>query len=167
FSLQLFTAIEFSLNKIFKTAKKRHFIMSLLMSFFIILLITFTVAASFAFTYLIRIFQPMIFSELSILLGFFLKYLLPFVLMFVITTLLYKILPNKKIKLSSILIGALITTVLIEIAKYVFAFYVVKIIKINTLYGSLSTFLALLMWLFYGWAVFIYGAELIKNIEKK
>lgn len=167
FSLQLFTAIEFSLNKIFKTAKKRHFIMSLLMSFFIILLITFTVAASFAFTYLIKIFQPMIFSELSILLGFFMRYLLPFVLMFVITILLYKILPNKKIKLSSILIGALITTVLIEIAKYVFAFYVVKIIKINTLYGSVSTFLALLMWLFYGWAVFIYGAELIKNIEKK
>ncbi|MCS7215142.1 MAG: YihY/virulence factor BrkB family protein [Thermodesulfovibrio sp.] len=167
FSLQLFTAIEFTLNKIFKIGKKRHFIMSLLMSFFIILLITFTVAASFALTYLIRIFQPMIFSELSMLLSFFLKYFLPFGLMFVIAVLLYKILPNKKIRLSSIIVGALITTLLIEIAKYVFAFYVLKIIKINTLYGSVSTFLALLMWLFYGWAVFIYGAELIKNIEKK
>jgi len=165
FSLQLFTAIEFSLNKIFKTAKKRHFIMSLLMSFFIILLITLTVAASFTLTYIIRILEPS--SELSILLKFFFKYILPFVLMFVIATLLYKILPTKKIKLGSILIGASVTTLLIEIAKYVFAFYVLNIIKISTLYGSVSTFLALLMWLFYGWAVFLFGAELIKNIEKK
>ncbi|MEN2994093.1 MAG: YihY/virulence factor BrkB family protein [Thermodesulfovibrio sp.] len=167
FSLQLFTAIEFSLNKIFKTSNKRHFIISIFMSFFVILLITITVAASFGLTYIIKFFQPKIFSELSILLGFFLKYILPFGLMFIIAVLLYKILPNKKTKLSAILIGALITTVLIEIAKYVFAFYVLKIIKINTLYGSVSTFLALLMWLFYGWAVFIYGAEIIKNIEKR
>ncbi|WP_353683293.1 YihY/virulence factor BrkB family protein [Thermodesulfovibrio sp. 3907-1M] len=167
FSLQLFTAIEFSLNKIFKTPKKRHFIMSLLMSFFIILLITVTVAASFALTYLIKVFHPLGFSELNIMLVFFLKYILPFVLMFVIATLLYKILPSKKIKLSSIFTGAAITTVLIEIAKHVFSFYVVKIVKINTLYGSVSTFLAFVMWLFYGWAVFLYGAELIKNLEKK
>ncbi|GAB5046431.1 YihY/virulence factor BrkB family protein [Thermodesulfovibrio sp. TK110] len=167
FSLQLFTAIEFSLNKIFKTLKKRHFIISLLISFFIILLITLTVAASFVLTYLIRFLHPVVFSELNIMLVFFLKYLLPFVLIFVIVTLLYKILPSKKIKLGSILTGAAVTTVLIEIAKHVFAFYVVKIIKISTLYGSVSTFLALLMWLFYGWAVFLYGAELIKNIEKK
>lgn len=167
FSLQLFTAIEFSLNKIFKSPKKRHFIMSLLMSFFIILLITLTVAASFALTYLIRFLHPVGFSELNIMLGFFLKYIFPFVLMFVIATLLYKILPSKKIKLGSILTGAAVTTVLIEIAKHVFAFYVVRIVKISALYGSVSTFLALLMWLFYGWAVFLYGAELIKNIEKK
>ncbi|GAQ94937.1 membrane protein [Thermodesulfovibrio aggregans] len=167
FSLQLFTAVEFSLNKIFRTPKKRHFLASIAMSFFIILLITFTVAASFALTYLIRVFQPPEFSGLKTLLIFFLKHILPFLLMFVIASLLYKILPNKKIKLSSILTGAAVTTVLIEIAKYVFAFYVLKIIKIGSLYGSVSTFLALLMWLFYGWAVFLYGAELIKNIEKK
>lgn len=137
------------------------------MSFFVIILITITVAASFGLTYIIKFFQPKIFSELSILLGFFLQHILPFGLMFIIVVLLYKILPNKKIRLNAILIGALITTILIEIAKYVFAFYVLKIIKINTLYGSVSTFLALLMWLFYGWAVFIYGAELIKNIEKR
>lgn len=167
FSLQLFTAIEFSLDKIFRVTKKRHFFMSLLMSFFIIFLITLTVAISFVLTYLIRFFRPWLFSELNIALGFFLKYILPFLLMFIIISLLYKILPNRKIKLGSVLAGALITTILTETAKYVFAFYVSKVIRISTLYGSVSTFLALLMWLFYAWAVFLYGAEVIKNIEKK
>uniref|UniRef100_A0A7C4ELJ3 YihY/virulence factor BrkB family protein n=1 Tax=Thermodesulfovibrio aggregans TaxID=86166 RepID=A0A7C4ELJ3_9BACT len=167
FSLQLFTAIEFSLNKIFKTTKKRHFLMSLLMAIFIIFLITFTVAVSFILTYLFRVFRHWLFLELSILAGFFLKYILPFLLMFIIISLLYKILPSKKINLGSVLKGALVTTGLTEAAKYVFAFYVSKIIKISTLYGSVSTFLALLMWLFYAWAVFLYGAELIKNFEKK
>jgi membrane protein len=167
FSLQLFTAIEFSLNKIFKSNRKRHFLMSLFMSFFIILLITLTVALSFALTYLIRVFKPLGFYSLSTLLIFFIRYILPFVIMFVIAALLYKILPSKKIKLSAILTGAAVTTLLIEIAKYVFAYYVTHIIKISSLYGSVSTFLALLMWLFYGWAVFLYGAELIKHIENK
>lgn len=167
FSLQLFTAIEFSLDKIFKSSKKRHFLMSFLMAFFIIILITFTVAASFGLTYLINASQSLRFSELNTVLRFFLRYFLPFVIIFVIAVLLYKVLPNKKISLRAVLVGALITTVLLEIAKYVFAFYVLKIIKINSLYGSVSTFLALLMWLFYAWAVFLYGAELIKNIEKK
>ncbi|HOA83892.1 MAG TPA: YihY/virulence factor BrkB family protein [Thermodesulfovibrio thiophilus] len=167
FSLQLFVSIEFSLDKIFKNSRRRHFIMSFIMSFFIIILITFTVAISFALTYLFKIFYPLGISELSLALRFFLTHLLPFILMFVISTLLYTILPNKKVKLNSILIGALLTTVLIEVAKYVFTFYVLKIIKISTLYGSVSTFLALLMWLFYGWAVFLYGAEVIKNIERK
>jgi membrane protein len=80
---------------------------------------------------------------------------------------LYKFLPKKKIKTVPILIGTLITTIFIEFAKYIFTFYVSNIIKISTLYGSVSTFLALLMWLFYAWAVFLYGAELINNLDRK
>lgn len=167
FSLQLFTAIEFSLNKIFKVSKKRHFFMSLFMSFFIILLIILAVAVSFTLSYTVRLFQPHVLEELGVVLRFFLKYIIPFFLVFVIIGMLYKILPNKKIKLVSIVTGSLITTVLIEIAKHIFAFYVLKVIKISTLYGSVSTFLALLMWLFYAWAVFLYGAEIIYNLEKK
>jgi len=79
--------------------------------------------------------------------------------MFVISTLLYTILPNKKVKLNSILIGALLTTVLIEVAKYVFTFYVLKIIKISTLYGSVSTFLALLYVAFLWLGSFFYTEQ--------
>jgi len=167
FSLQLFTAIEFSLNKIFKEPKKRHFFISFFVSFFIIFVIIISVAASFALTYMIRIFRPHLISELGTLLQFFVRYVITFLLLFIIIASLYKFLPKKKIKTSSILVGTLITTALIEVAKYIFAFYVSQIIKLSTLYGSVSTFLALLMWLFYAWAVFLYGAELINNLDRK
>ncbi|MDI1472596.1 MAG: YihY/virulence factor BrkB family protein [Thermodesulfovibrio sp.] len=167
FSLQLFTAIEFSLNKIFKISKQRNILVSFLMSFFIILIIIVAVAASFGISYIIKLIRPPMIEELSTIMRFFVKYVITFLLVFVIIGCLYKFLPKKKIKTVPILIGTLITTILIEFAKYIFAFYVSNIIKISTLYGSVSTFLALLMWLFYAWAVFLYGAELINNLDRK
>lgn len=167
FSIQLFAAIEFSLNKIFKAPKKRHFFLSFLLSTFIVLLIIFAVGISFALSYIIRLSGNLLIAEVGFITKFFLKYVITFLLIFTIIAFLYKFLPNKKIKTSSILLGSFITTILIEIAKYLFAFYVTEILKISTLYGSLSTFLALLMWLFYAWAVFLYGAEFINNLERK
>ncbi len=167
FSLQLFTAIEFSLNKIFKISKRRHFLLSFLLSIFIVFLIIFAVGATFFISYLIKFFGNNGIFQHSLIIHFFLKYVITFVLIFVVIGLLYKFLPNKKISLGSVIIGTLITTILIELAKHLFAFYVSEIIKISTLYGSISTFLALLMWLFYAWAVFLYGAELINNLERK
>jgi len=167
FSLQLFTSIEFSLNKIFKISKKRNIFVSFLMSFFIILLIIIAVAASFGLSYAIKLIRPHMIEQLSTAMRFFVKYVITFFLVFVIIGCLYKFLPKKKIKTVPILIGTLITTIFIEFAKYIFTFYVSNIIKISTLYGSVSTFLALLMWLFYAWAVFLYGAELINNLDRK
>lgn len=167
FSIQLFTAIEFSLDKIFKVHKKRHYFLSLLLSSFIIFFIILAVGTSFALVYLLKLWNIHIISELNVIIRFFIKYVITFALIFIIIGSLYKFLPNKKLKMSSILIGTFITTILIEIAKYIFTFYVSEVIKINVLYGSVSTFLALLMWLFYAWAVFLYGAEIINNLENK
>jgi membrane protein len=166
FSIQLFTAIEFSLNKIFKVPNKRHFFLSLLFSALIVLLIIIAVGASFAFSYIVKLLTTYMIMELSSYTKVFLKYVVTFLLIFAIIVFLYKFLPNKNLKFSTVLIGSLITTVLIELAKHLFTFYVQEVIKISTLYGSLSTFLALLMWLFYAWAVFLYGAELINNLER-
>ncbi len=167
FSIQLFTAIEFSLNKIFRVPKKRHLFFSLLLSTFIVLLIIFVVGASFAISYIIKISGTHMATEINTIMKIFLKYVVTFLLIFTVIVCLYKFLPNKKVKTSPVLIGSFITTILIEIAKYLFTFYVSNVIKISTLYGSISTFLAVLMWLFYAWAVFLYGAELIANLEKK
>lgn len=167
FSLQLFTAIEFSLNKIFKTVKKRNFLMSAIASFIVILFIIASVAASFTFTYIAKILKPLKIYEIDQVLRYFFKYVIPFLLIFMIVGFLYKFLPQKKLSSKAVLIGTFITTVFIEVAKHLFTFYVMKVIKISTLYGSVSTFLILLMWLFYGWAVFFYGAEVIKNLDQK
>lgn len=167
FSIQLFTAIEFSLNKVFKVPKKRHIFLSFLLSIFIVFFIIFAVGLSFAISYMIKLSTTHMVYTLNSISRFFVKYVITFLLIFLIIGSLYKFLPNKKLRLSSILIGTFITTILIELAKYIFAFYVSEILKISTLYGSVSTFLALLMWLFYAWAVFLYGAELINNLERK
>lgn len=167
FSLQLFTAIEFSLNKIFNISNKRNFIKSFLMSFFMIAIIITLSAASFTVSYIIKAFQPLLAPELHIVTSFFLKNVLSFLLILTLAMLVYKIIPNKKIKFKLALTGAIITTTLIEIAKYIFTFYVSEVINMSTLYGTVFTLPILLMWLFYVWSVFLYGAEVIKNLERK
>lgn len=166
FSLQLFTALEFSLNKIFKISERRSLLTSFFMAFFLVLLIIVVVGLSFGISYFIRQATLSFFTKLTPFTAFLLKYVITYILLFTLVALFYKLLPKRKIRTSSILIGAFVTAVLIEIAKYLFSYYVSEVIRINTLYGSVSTFLALLMWLFYAWAVFLFGAELVNNLEK-
>jgi membrane protein len=166
-SYQLFSSIENAFNVIFKVKKSRHFFWSIILTVLVMTLIIAIILISFITTssiHLLKTLQPM-FPQLKIglITGFFIQYLVPFLIMLFTVTVVYILLPKSKVKLSHAFVGALFTTVFFEIAKHVFTWYVGTIVKFGTIYGPLTAFVVFLLWVYYSSCIFLIGAEIVHN----
>ncbi len=168
-SYQLFSSLETAINVIFKTRSKRSFIISFILSLFIITLIIAFILASFGATAAISMLKTLqeFFPDVKIgkITGFVIKFVVPLILVFLTAATLYIFLPKKRIRLSCALSGALFTAILLEAAKHTFTLYVVKVAKLGTIYGPLSAFVIFLLWVFYSSCIFLVGAEVVRNLE--
>lgn len=74
---------------------------------------------------------------------------------------IYKFLPNCKVKWRDALWGAIAAGALWEIAKQAFSWYVPKLFaKYNSIYGPLAGIVILMVWIYYSSMVTIIGAEI-------
>lgn len=89
-----------------------------------------------------------------------LGFLLPVIITITAFTLMYKIMPNTKVRLASALKGAVIAGLLWELAKIAFSYYVTNIAKPNAIYGSLGGLILFLVWIYYSSTVMIVGAQI-------
>jgi membrane protein len=78
-----------------------------------------------------------------------------------------KLLPATRVKWSAAAIGALLSSVLFELAKVVFQVYVAKVAfrKYSGVYGTLGLIPILLVWIYYSWMVILLGAEVSHAIQ--
>lgn len=74
-------------------------------------------------------------------------------------TLIYKMLPNKKVPLRIALLGGVIAGLLWELAKHAFTWYVSHFAHYNVVYGSLASIILLLVWIYYSSLLTIIGAQ--------
>jgi membrane protein len=79
---------------------------------------------------------------------------------------IYRFVPNRRIRWSSVMAGALATAVLWELAKQAFRWYIEGAGVYSTVYGSLGVTIALMMWVYYSATVFIVGAAFIRGLEE-
>ncbi|MCE5311718.1 MAG: YihY/virulence factor BrkB family protein [Nitrospiraceae bacterium] len=170
-SFQLLSSLENAINAIFKTQKKRHFALSLILQLLVLTLIMLFIIMSFGATSAISLLTDLkdYFPQIKIgkFTGFLIKYLVPFVLISLSVAVMYLLLPVKRVKISHALTGALMTALLLEVAKNIFTFYAVKVIKLGTIYGPLTAFIIFLLWVFYSASIFLIGAELVHNLEDR
>jgi membrane protein len=165
-SYQLYSSIESALNVAFKIKDKRSFLSHLLISSFLITLLIIFLLISFGATSAVSILKigiPGI--QIHAITAFIVKYLVPFVLVFATITTLYFVMPKRSIKWRNAFAGALSATVLLEIAKHIFTFYVLKVAKLGAIYGPLSAFIIFLLWAYYSSCIFLIGAEMVHNLE--
>jgi len=92
--------------------------------------------------------------------------LLPVTLTVSIFFLLYKILPNTTVRWSDVWLGALLTGLGWELAKYLFTWYLANFASYNLIYGSLALIIAFLAWSYYTGVIFIWGAEFTAELAK-
>jgi len=78
----------------------------------------------------------------------------------------YRFVPNRRIRWASVLVGGLASAVLWEAAKQAFRWYIEGIGVYSAVYGSLGVTIALMMWVYYSATVFIIGAALIRGLEE-
>jgi membrane protein len=169
-SLQLFYSVEHAMDVIFKVPKKRHFLLSLLWTVFIVTLFIFFWLMSFTVSSIAGVFtqHPMnLFGvALSYRAAILLKYVAPFVLILLTFTTVYKIVPHARVHMRHAFAGAMLVTVLWELAKHLFTWVVKNIAYIGTIYGSLTTFILFLLWMYYLSCIFLLGGEFVNSLSK-
>ncbi len=98
---------------------------------------------------------------------FILKYVIPFFFTFWMCFLIYKIIPSKKIYFKIALQAAFFTSLLWEVAKHLFGWYVLHLGKFSMVYGSLSALAIFFLWIYYSSVILILGGEVAFLLEKK
>lgn len=84
--------------------------------------------------------------------------LVPFLVMALMFTLLYLVLPNRKVRVQHALAGALCAALLFDLAKSGFALYLRSFTTYATVYGAFALIPIFLLWLYVSWAITMLGA---------
>ncbi len=82
----------------------------------------------------------------------------------VVTTLfgvIFKVLPDAKIKWKDVLAGSIATAILFMLGKFAISFYLTKS-SIGSTYGAAGSFVVLLVWIYYSSFILYFGAEFTK-----
>ncbi len=167
-SFQVFASVEHALHAIFEVKKKRSFLWSVILSLLFVTFIIMMLFISFVATSLIPLLKTLkqFFPELRIglITAIMIRYVVPFLMVFFTITVMYIIFPKTKVRTSYAFIGALFATILLEVAKHIFTWYVGILLSFGTIYGPLTAFVVFLLWVFYSSCIFLIGAELVHNL---
>ncbi len=160
--LAMMNTIEMAFNDIWRVRSKRKPVTRFMIYWAVLTLGPLLVGTSFiATSYLVSL--P-IFSEVDATLGIKRKFL---VLLPLLTTtlafyLIYRLLPNRTVTTKSALIGAVVAGIFFEIAKRLFAYYVVNFPSQQAIYGAFATIPIFLLWIYLSWLIILLGAEITR-----
>ena len=154
----IFEAIGRAVNRAWNITKKRPYFIRklriLLMSFSTGILFLISMAANTFSSIIPRIDLPVLDSLAIIVVR-----LTGFILLFIVITLLFRYMPNTKTSWRYIWPGAIFTTILFELARSIFTFYLSNFASYDMVYGSLAAIVILLVWIYFSALIFIIGAE--------
>jgi len=89
---------------------------------------------------------------------------LPWLMTWAGFTLLFVAMPNCRVVFRFALWGGLLTTLLFQVAKGLFALFVVNS-NYHTIYGAFAMVPMFLLWIYLCWVIVLGGAELIRSLE--
>jgi membrane protein len=100
---------------------------------------------------------------------FFLIKLIPYVLIWLLLTLVYMIMPNTKVSFKSALLAGIIAGTLFVLLQWGYVKFQVGVSRYNAIYGSFAALPLFVMWLQISWLVVLFGSEISfanQNVEK-
>ncbi|WP_220719403.1 virulence factor BrkB family protein [Agarivorans litoreus] len=158
-ALMLISAIDNSLNMIWRVKEKRRWRSAFPMYWMILTLGPLLMGGSLALSS--YIFSAQLFDH-ETLIGIWNKLLRMVPLLFSIGAfcLLYLLVPNKSIRFVHGLSGAVVAALLFELGKRGFAFYVASFPSYQVIYGAIATIPILFVWVYVSWIVVLIGAEI-------
>ncbi|MDH4027319.1 MAG: YihY/virulence factor BrkB family protein [Nitrospirota bacterium] len=168
-ALQLFYSVERAMDVIFRVPKKRHFLLSMFWTVFIVTLVIFFWLFSFTLSSFAMVFREHPMNVFGIALSkrasILLRYVAPFVVVLLTFTTVYKIIPHVKVRAKDAFAGGLLVTVLWEVAKHVFTMAVENTAYIGKIYGPLTAFILFLLWMYYLSCIFLLGGQFVNNLS--
>jgi membrane protein len=95
--------------------------------------------------------------------------LMPYILILLLFTLLYVIMPNTKVQFKFALNAGLIAGIIFQVTQYVYIFFQVGVGRYGAIYGSFVALPLFLIWLQISWLIVLLGAEMsfaYQNLDK-
>lgn len=103
-------------------------------------------------------------SGISFLLGFS-----PYLVFWLLLTMVYMVMPNTKVKFKSALVAGIVSGTLFVLVQWAYVTFQIGVVKFNTIYGSFAALPLFLVWLQTSWIIVLFGAELSfvhQNVEQ-
>jgi len=169
FSTWVFGSLRIALNIVFRVEKSRGLLRGIGIDLLMILLAGILLLMSMilsSFVTFLQNYQGQIPVAMGPTIQWILKYLLPFFLTYCMFFLIYRIIPNKKAHFTSALQAALFASLLWELAKHLFGWYVVHLAGYSIFYGSLSTLVIFVLWVYYSSTILVVGWEFAYFLEE-
>jgi len=165
----VFTEIQDSINYIWsiKAKPKRgllHLLMNRLISFSLIVSFGFILLVSLiinAFVELLRDRLASFFDHDSVILFQVVNYVILYAIITSLFAIIFKVLPDAKIRWKDAFIGAAFTAVLFLAGKFLIGFYLSNS-NIGVTYGAAASIVLLLLWVYYTSIILYFGAEFTK-----
>ncbi|MBN2297804.1 MAG: YihY/virulence factor BrkB family protein, partial [Deltaproteobacteria bacterium] len=95
-----------------------------------------------------------------------LKYLLPFFLSYCMFVLIYRIITKKKVHFTVAFQAAIFASLLWELAKHLCGLFIVHLAAYSIFYGSLSTLVIFVLWVYYSSTILFVGGEFAYFLEE-
>lgn len=160
------------LNTIYHVKETRNWLVNRIYSMFYMFLFVLALIASLLLLVmgnrihvLISGYVPFLGNVIGRILGA--KTFLVFVMLFFVFLVLYRYLPNRRASLKSQVPGALLTAVAWSVFSYLFSLYFTFFPDFSIMYGSLSTLILVMVWLYFCMNLLLYGAEINAYFESQ
>lgn len=162
----IFAEIQSSLNTIWgiKAIPKKSwlkYIRTRLLSFSIILVFAFILLVTFGITHIIGSISDRLLANYPDMAASLVKaagVIINMVVTAFIFAFIFKVLPDAKIKIKDVFVGAIVTTVLFLAGQWGISFYI-GIANVGTVYGAAAFMAILVTWIYYSAIIIYIGAE--------
>ena len=91
---------------------------------------------------------------------------LPFLTTLVLLVVIYKVLPDASVRWRDAALAGVVASVLFELSKILFAYYLGNLSALDLVYGSVTTVVALMLFLYVASMVLVLGAELSSEYNR-
>ncbi len=169
-STGVFAQLQVSLNQIWevkvvakkkwlKSIKDRLFSFGLIISIGFLMLISLLLSAGLsAFSEWIKVHLP----EFMLFVFRLINFLLSFGITSVLFALMYRILPDARIRWKDVIVGSIVTSLLFVLGKFALGVYFGKANPAST-YGAAGSIVLLMLWVSYSCMILFFGAEFTKQ----
>jgi len=158
-AVMMMVNIDHAINAIWRVRRKRGPLAMFLMYWAILTLGPLLIGISMAVTPLLVSIPFFTETTASQEMRSYLLALMPLLASMVAFTLLYALVPNRRVPFLHALAGGVLAALLFELAKHGFAFYLTNFPTYEAIYGALAVIPIFLVWIYLSWVIALLGAE--------
>ena len=106
------------------------------------------------------------FPEITVVVFYIINLVITFGVVTALFGVIFKVLPDAKVKWKDVLAGAIATALLFMLGKFAISFYISKS-NVGSTYGTAGSLVVLLVWIYYSSIILYFGAEFTKAYAMK